>query len=525
MRSKKVLINSIFGMAGYALLMLSNFVTRSVFVDQLGLSMAGVDTTFKNFLQVLSLAELGLSTGLLYKLYKPIEDKDNREIKKILNFYKQAYKVIASIFMGGAVVLSLVVNLFVEDTDKSPVYISFLFILYAADTVASYLFANRKALIVADQNNYIVNRNDAFISLITLVSQVTLLYLTQSFIVYAVVKIVCRLIGASLIGNKFKRMYPEIAKDKSKETISGEEKKSLIKNMSAMLCHRVGGVSVTATGSAITSKFLGTVLAGVYGNYTIITTALSQLATQVFNGITASFGNIITVESKETIYKRFKLLYFFNYLLFCFFTVSVGVIIQPFMKLWMGNEPNSLLPNTTVMLLLCYFYVYGIRRVVLMAKDSAGLYRQDQWFAILEAVLNIVMSVAFVLWTKSIDGIILANLLSMLIIPLWTQPYLVYKHVLGQKVIGYYVRYVLYFAMTAGLFLLTSFLAEKTMSFVYAYTENIFVELIVRAILCASVPNLINLIVFSRTQELKDMIHLFLGILKKKSKKDENTNG
>ena len=86
MRSKKVLINSIFGMAGYAILMLSNFITRSVFVDQLGLSMAGVDTTFKNFLQVLSLAELGLSTGLLYKLYKPIEDKDNREIKKVLNF-------------------------------------------------------------------------------------------------------------------------------------------------------------------------------------------------------------------------------------------------------------------------------------------------------------------------------------------------------------------------------------------------------------------------------------------------------
>ena len=70
MRSKKVLVNSVFGMVGYLIFMVSNFITRSVFVDQLGLSMAGVDTTFKNFLQVLSLAELGLSTGLIYKLYK-----------------------------------------------------------------------------------------------------------------------------------------------------------------------------------------------------------------------------------------------------------------------------------------------------------------------------------------------------------------------------------------------------------------------------------------------------------------------
>ena len=515
MRSKKVLINSIFGMAGYAILMLSNFITRSVFVDQLGLSMAGVDTTFKNFLQVLSLAELGLSTGLLYKLYKPIEEKNNREIKRVLNFYKQAYKVIASVFMGGAVVLAFVVNFFIEDTDKSPLYISFLFILYAGDTVASYLFANRKALIVADQNNYLVNRNDAFIALITLISQVTLLYLTKSFIVYAVVKIVCRLIGASLIGNKFKKMYPEIAKDKSKETITGDERKSLIKNMSAMLCHRIGGVSVTATGSAITSKMLGTVQAGIYGNYTIITTALMQLVTQVFNGVTASFGNIITIESKETIYKRFKLLYFFNYLIFSFFTVSVGVIVQPFMMLWMHGDPNSLFQNRTVVLLLCYFYIFGIRRVVLMAKDSAGLFRQDQWFAILEAVLNIVMSVVFVLWFKSVDGILLANILSMLIIPLWTQPYLVYKYVLNAKLSSYYVRYVIYFAMTAGIYVLTSLVANK----LTANISNLFVELIVRGVICVAIPNVVNVVVFARTQEFKDLLTLLLGVVKKKTKK------
>ncbi len=515
MRSKKVLINSIFGVGGYLILMLSNFVTRSVFVDQLGLSMAGVDTTFKNFLQVLSLAELGLSTGLLYKLYKPIEEKNNREIKKVLNFYKQAYKVIASIFMGGALVLSLVVNFFIEDTDKSPIYISFLFILYAGDTVASYLFANRKALIVADQNNYLVNRNDAFISLITLISQVALLYITKSFIVYAVVKIVCRLLGASLIGNKFKRMYPEIASDKSKETIAGEEKKALIKNMSAMLCHRVGGVSVTATGSAIISKMLGTIQAGIYGNYIIITNTLLMLVTQVFNGITASFGNIITVESKDVIIKRFNLLYFFNYLIFSFFTVSVGILIQPFMRLWMQDAPNSLFSYDTVLLLLCYFYVFGMRRVVLMAKDSAGLYRQDQWFAIVEAILNIVLSIALVLYTKSINGIILANTLSMLIIPMWTQPYLVYKHVLGEKVIKYYIKYVLYAGVTVASFVLTYFVADK----LAAKTDNLFIELILRAIVCVAIPNVINLVLFFRTSEFKQLLQLVLGVLNKKIKK------
>lgn len=511
MRSKKVLINSIFGMAGYLILMISNFVTRSVFISQLGMSMAGVDTTFKNFLQVLSLAELGLSTGLIYKLYRPIEEKDNAAIKRILNFYKQAYKVIAAVFMSGAVVLAFVVNFFIQDTDKSPLYIGFLFVLYAGDTVASYLFANRKALIVADQNNYIVNRNDAFISLITLVSQVAFLYLTKSFVVYALIKILCRLIGASLIGHKFKKMYPEIAADRSKETITGEERRSLLRNMSAMLCHRIGGVSVTATGSAIISKFLGTVKAGIYGNYTLITNTLVMLVTQVFNGITASFGNIITVEDDKTVYKRFNLLYFFNYLIFSFCTVSVGMLIQPFIRLWIGDG-ESLFSYRTVVLLLCYFYVYGMRRVVLMAKDSAGLYRPDRYFAILEAAINIVLSVVLVLKLHSVDGLILANVLSMLLIPMWTQPYLVYRYVLKQKVFHYYIRYVIYAALTVVSFLLSGWIVSRI-----PVPENLFLELAVRALVCLVVPNAVNLAVFAKSPEFKDLIILLKGIFRGKA--------
>ena len=513
MRSKKVLVNSIFGIGGYAILMLSNFITRAVFVAELGLSLGGVDTTFKNFLQVLSLAELGLSTGLLYKLYKPIEEKDNAAIKRVLNFYKQAYKVIASVFMGGALVLSFAVNFVIKDTDKPKWYISLLFILYAADTVASYLYANRKALIVADQNNYVVNRNDAFVSIITLISQVVLLKITHSFLIYAVVKIVCRIIGAVSIGYQFKKRYPQIAADKSKDTITGEERKSLTKNMGAMLCHRVGGVSVTATGSAIITYFIGTAVAGVYGNYTLITNALNQLVTQVFNGITASFGNIITVETKETIYKRFKLLYFFNYLIFSFFTVSFAVLVQPFMRLWMQGKDGSMFPITTLLLLVAYFYVYGMRRVVLMAKDSAGLYRQDCGFAILEAVINIVLSITLAWKFKSINGVIAANVLSMLIIPMWTQPYLVYKHVLKHKLAPYYLTYILYAGITAISLFVTWFLAEKATSF----TNNLLLELVIRAVICAVVPNLINLILFIRTSEMKDLITLLLGVLKKKT--------
>lgn len=510
MRSKKVLKNSLFGLAGYMLLMISNFITRSVFIDQLGMSMAGVDTTFKNFLHVLSLAELGMSTGLIYKLYKPIQDKDNAAIKRVLNFYKLAYTVISGIFMSGAVILSLVVTFVVTDTGMHPLYICLLFLLYAADTVASYLFANRKALIVADQNNYLVNRNDAFISLITLVAQVTFLYLTRSFIVYAIIKIFCRLLGASLIGRKFVKMYPEIAADRSKDTINGEERKSLLKNMSALLCHRIGGVSVTATGSAIISGFLGTVAAGIYGNYTLITNTLLALLTQVFHGITASFGNVLTVESRDTAYKKFQQIYFFNYLVVSFCTVSVAVLIQPFMRFWIGTE-ESMLTYTSVALLLVYFYMFGMRRVVLMTKDSAGLYRPDRYFAIVEACINIVLSIVFVQWLDSVNGIILANVISIFVIPFWVQPILVYKRVLHRRPVHYYLRYAFYTAVTAVMVCVTLWLTD------FIVVDAILVELFLKGLVCLVVPNAINVLIFFKTEEMRSTYKMIRNILKKSS--------
>ncbi len=496
-------------MVGYIILMVTNLVTRSFLVRTLQLDLAGVDTVFKNFLSFLSLAELGLSTGLIYKLYDPILQENKIEIKKILNFYKQAYKIISLVFMSGAVVFACLTWIAIKEFN--PVYLGCLFMLYAGDTVASYLYANRKALIIADQRNYIVSRNDALISVGSMVVQVgCLLYLPTilpidrfvSFIIFATVKIVCRVIGALFIGRKFRQLYPDIYADRSKETISKPERRALYKNMGAMLMHRIGAVSVTASGSAIVSGFKDVKMAGIYGNYMIIVNALNMMLAQIFNGVTASFGQLSASSDRKFVHKKFNLLYFTNFLIMAFFTTSFAVIVQPFIRVWVGDE--SLFDDTTVFLLCAYIYISGIRRVVLMAKDSAGLFRPDRYLALLEATINIVLSIILIN-ILGVEGLIIANFATMLIIPLWSQPYLVFKYVMQnlKKFKFYYYRYVIYLAAAAGEVFLTFYLAK---TFIDPHISNIFVNLIVRAVLCIIVPNVINLLLFIKTSEMKDLL-------------------
>ena len=152
-----------------------------------------------------------------------------------------------------------------------------------------------------------------------------------------------------------------------------------------------------------------------------------------------------------------------------------------------------------------------MRRVVLMTKDTVGLYRPDRFFALIEAAINIVLSLVLVTRFKTIDGLILANLLSMLLIPMWTQPYLVYKHVLKKSVAGYYLRYAIYAALTAAMTVLTLFLTTR-----FITVQNILLELLLKALVCLVVPNGLNLLIFAKTPEMQDLITMGKSLLKRK---------
>ena len=52
---------------------------------------------FGNVLGILSFAELGIGTAMNYELYKPVANKDYEKIKSLMNFYKNAYRMIALI--------------------------------------------------------------------------------------------------------------------------------------------------------------------------------------------------------------------------------------------------------------------------------------------------------------------------------------------------------------------------------------------------------------------------------------------
>ena len=79
--------NIIVSLIGQIVQILLQFACRSVFIYTLSTEYLGLNGLFTNVLSVLTLAELGFGTALIYSMYKPIYQKDTAHITKLINLY------------------------------------------------------------------------------------------------------------------------------------------------------------------------------------------------------------------------------------------------------------------------------------------------------------------------------------------------------------------------------------------------------------------------------------------------------
>ena len=87
-RTTNTLYNFTSSIGGQFITILMHFVTRTAFIATLGKSYLGINGLFSNILTVLSLAEFGVGSAILFKLYEPISKEDHHRIAVLMKFYK-----------------------------------------------------------------------------------------------------------------------------------------------------------------------------------------------------------------------------------------------------------------------------------------------------------------------------------------------------------------------------------------------------------------------------------------------------
>lgn len=299
------------------------------------------------------------------------------------------------------------------------------------------------------------------------------------------------------------RMYPQFE-------CRGELEKGFIKELfvkiKALLGHKIGSTVITAADSIVISSILGLEILAMYGNYYQIINALIGVVSVIYTAVTASIGNSIVVSDENKVYSNFKTLTFMNSWLVGWFSVCLYCLYQPFMKIWMGK--NMLFPNYIVILFAIYFYSWLVRRIGLTYKDAAGMWEQDFWKPYVGVVVNLVVNI-ILCKTIGVAGVLLSTIIVMVVIYFPWETWVLFKYLFKRNPWDYLFRMFIYLVVTILICIVTNYLCNSI------NIQGMF-GLVMKMIICASVPNVIYIIAYYKLPEFQDGRNRVVNIVRNK---------
>lgn len=501
-RTEYSLINMFTGMAGFVINTVVGFVCRIIFVRTLAADYLGVNGLFTNILSMLSLAELGISSAIVYALYKPLAEQDEAKIASIMAYYRKAYAAIGCfVALVGLSVMPFLDIIIQEPPDiKESIY--FLYLLHLASTTTSYFFSYRQSLLTADQRQYVVSGYNYVITIAQSVLQIIWLLATHEYIGYLLIQLAGGFIYNFWISRKADKDYPCI-KDRNAVPLSKEDRRSLFRNIKALAINKVSGVLVNSTDNIAITYFKGLSTVGFASNYTMLSGMVGSIIGLVFNALPGSIGNLNASKSKEESYRFFKVLSLMNFWLFGWGAIGIALVSGDLVQWFFGAE--YVLPMRIPLIIAINSFTIGQLQASYTYKSTLGLFRYGQYLLFATGIINLVLDVILGrLW--GVFGIYAATLIARMCTNLWYEPYAVYKYGLNKNPLIYWVRYagnLLVLILAGGSCWLLCSLCQ------FSIVGNVFAKLLI----CVIVPNAIFILAFHRSEELSYLKNTVFNIL------------
>lgn len=514
MRTSNSIKNSFTSFILSIITMLLGFVAQAIFIRILGAEYSGLNGLFTNVLTMLSFFELGIGNAIVFHLYKPIAINDEEEIKTLMKFYEKAYNIISVLVLACGLAIIPFLNIIVGEISID-INIYVIYIMFLLNTSISYTLSYRRNLIIANQKNYIINIIHIIYIIILNLSQLLVLYLTKNYYLYLGIKIICQILENFVCYIIAGKLYPFIT-SKNVKPLDKNLKDDIFKKVKALLFHKVGYSVVSGTDNIIISSFLGVVTVGFYTNYNMVITAVNNLFSQIIGSTSASVGNLLATQSNyNKKYNVFKKIRFINFWLASFSGICILVMMDSFIHLWVGEK--YILPLIVLVTLVVNYYQKLMRNCYGTFKDSAGIWYEDRFVPLVEAILNIVFSI-ILLKIFGLAGVFMGTIISGLSLWCYSYPKYVYKKLFNRmykdyakETIGYLVLFVLIAIFT--------FFISRLIVF-----DNIWLQFLSNTIISLIVPNLILLIIFRKTDNFQYLLQIVKKTFEKIKKRIGTTS-
>lgn len=502
-RTGKSFVNVITSVITNAVILITAFVVQKVLIEIMGSDYNGINGLFGSIISMMSLADLGIGTAIIYHMYRPVAEKNQQKVNSLLHFYKSCYIAISGVVLLIGIVVGFFLPLLVGDVEiADSIYV--IYVLFLADCLSSYFLAYKKSLLYADLMNYIPDTIYFIVYLIQNALQIYVLVSFQSYILFLIVKTMGKCVSNLFISLYIGKKYP-FTRDRHVEPVEKEVREDIVTKVKGLLYHKLGKILITGSDSVVLTGVLGITAMGFYTNYHLVIGGITALLNKIFETLTNSVGNFLLDSSRERRLDIFRKIDFLNF--WCFGCVAAGMyaVLQPLIALWLGDE--FLLDKAVVFVLVVNFYLEGMRASVNTFKEAAGIFHEDRRIPVIEAIVNLTVSIVLAK-LLGIAGVFLGTIISTFVVYFYSYPKYVCKPLFDMT----YWRYV---GMTVKhLAVLLGILGITELCIVRMENWNLWMRILCAGLSAVVIFHAVFLLLYGRSREF----HYYIDLFKRKSR-------
>lgn len=390
MRGKKTIKNTLFSLISEIVTIICSFILPKLILSAFGSKYNGLITSISQFLACAVLLRSGIGGATRAALYKPLATNDKEKINSIVKATDLFMKKVGLILALLIVVFASLYPIFVSD-EFEWIFVFTLFLIIGLATFSESFFGITYLIILqADQKNYISSIISIICNIINII--ITSVLIISGFSIHIVkastALIFC--IQPILLGIYVKRKY-KIKKDVVPNT-------EAINQRWDAFWHQVAIFVNNNTDIMILTALSNMLEVSVYSVYHMITHGLSRFINSFTNSIESAFGNMIANKEKEKLKENLSIFEFIVFNLSTLLFSTAIVLAIPFVYIYTKgiNDVNYIRPVFSILLISGEF-VSSIKLPYLYIIQAAGHFKETKKYAIREALINIILSVALVM--------------------------------------------------------------------------------------------------------------------------------
>ena len=385
-RFRKLKWNSIFALGYQCILVVTGLILPRCFLYFYGSEVNGLIASIAQFLAFVNLCDLGISAVVSSAYYKPLAERDVYQVSKIFVFSKRFFKTIGCILLGYIVVLLVVYPTYINETFDY----WFTFTLIAAMGISQlgqyFIGVTYQLLLNADQKSYVqLVVNGSTLICNTVVSVLLMICGANVQTVKLVTSLIylLRPILMRWYVTKHYQIDHSVPVDSSVVT---QKKSGLIQHIAYVLYENTD-VMVLTVFSTLKNV-------SVYSVYTLVTNSIKQIIAAATTGVQALLGNMIANKEQETLKSFFSFYYWGVHTISALLYTITGLLIVPFVRVYTSNitDADYNVPIFAILITVAYF-MSSIRNCNYALIRAAGHYKKTQIASMVEAALNLAVSV------------------------------------------------------------------------------------------------------------------------------------